>query len=577
MDHLRQRAAPKATTVSSKKKAAGSDLSSTRGSEERNSSVPATGRGQKRGRDFEIEKVGDVSSPSRASSVSSNYPPLGPFPESSPGLPGLPQASEGNNITANRSPPDLSSESSERPAKFLRVSPASEDGKPADENLSQKARGSSHSSSPSSPSSPPPKISFSLSPPPQIFIPESFIRGSPARRSTPSPSPPPPAPLRSHSSPALPPSPKLPSPPPAALLSLSEDVVSSSSSEMSSAPPSPNPTKVGPGRPRRGRSNGKKTKWEDAHEIFGHAIIGTKHRSRNDPMGIHVARRDYPCGKLHILFHDRPEYPRPEFNPYGERHQAIRDDPRACAAKRHFFDVQDPPDVLMIAGIPLDEKHILDPTRSDSEPPGRKPPASKKKSPPQKKGKVDNSPLQEEAFHSRPSVRIVVPDHLKSILVDDWENVTKNLSLVPLPSAHPVNEILTTYFDEEKGKRRLGSAEADLLEEVVSGVKEYFEKCLGRILLYRFEREQFFEIRQLWEHGVGEWEGKGAGDVYGAEHLCRLFGKLDLSFLPYLLWHSAFWLNSDLSFLSQSTCPNLSHKPTWISNRSTVCARNWPS
>lgn len=196
--------------------------------------------------------------------------------------------------------------------------------------------------------------------------------------------------------------------------------------------------------------------------------------------------------------------------------------------------------MLMIAGIPLDESDILDPTRPGSKSLGRKPPASKKKSPPQKKGKVDNSPLQEEAFHSRPSVRIVVPDHLKSILVDDWENVTKNLSLVPLPSAHPVNEILTTYFDEEKGKRRLGSAEADLLEEVVSGVKEYFEKCLGRILLYRFEREQFFEIRQLWEHGVGEWEGKGAGDVYGAEHLCRLFGKLNIYFLPYLLWHSAF-------------------------------------
>jgi len=42
-------------TNASKKKAAGSDLSSTRGSEERY--TPATGRGQKRGRDYEIEKV----------------------------------------------------------------------------------------------------------------------------------------------------------------------------------------------------------------------------------------------------------------------------------------------------------------------------------------------------------------------------------------------------------------------------------------------------------------------------------------------------------------------------------------
>ncbi|KAL2059372.1 hypothetical protein ABVK25_000665 [Lepraria finkii] len=132
----------------------------------------------------------------------------------------------------------------------------------------------------------------------------------------------------------------------------------------------------------------------------------------------------------------------------------------------------------------------------------------------------------EETFNLRPAVRIHVPDHLKALLVDDWENVTKNLSLVPLPSEHPVNEILNTYFEEEKHKRRLGSAEADLLEEVVAGCKDYFEKCIGRILLYRFERQQYAEVRKLWEEGRGEWEGKNAGDVYGAEHLCRLFVSL---------------------------------------------------
>ena len=47
---------PKAVAASNKKKAAGSDLSSNRGSEERHA-TPITGRGQKRGRDYEIEKV----------------------------------------------------------------------------------------------------------------------------------------------------------------------------------------------------------------------------------------------------------------------------------------------------------------------------------------------------------------------------------------------------------------------------------------------------------------------------------------------------------------------------------------
>lgn len=78
MDLLRK--PTKAAALSSKKKgAAGSDLSSTRGSEERQ--TPVTGRGQKRGRDFEIEKVRDtISSPKVSSSSHKRHKPdpLGP-------------------------------------------------------------------------------------------------------------------------------------------------------------------------------------------------------------------------------------------------------------------------------------------------------------------------------------------------------------------------------------------------------------------------------------------------------------------------------------------------------------------
>ena len=141
-----------------------------------------------------------------------------------------------------------------------------------------------------------------------------------------------------------------------------------------------------------------------------------------------------------------------------------------------------------------------------------------------KVGRIDGS-KQEEAFHSRPAVRLPIPDHLKALLVDDWENVTKNLSLVPLPSAHPVSEILTAYLEEEKLKRRPGSAEWDLVEEVVAGLKEYFDQTLGRILLYRFEREQYFQVRKKMEKGDVKFVDKTASDIYGAEHLCRLFGE----------------------------------------------------
>jgi hypothetical protein len=92
---------------------------------------------------------------------------------------------------------------------------------------------------------------------------------------------------------------------------------------------------------------------------------------------------------------------------------------------------------------------------------------------------------QEDSFLARPSVKLVIPDHIKAILVDDWENVTKSQQLVPLPAKQPVSSILKEYLENERPKRTAGSAQADILEEVIAGLTLYFDKCLGRILLYR--------------------------------------------------------------------------------------------
>lgn len=96
-----------------------------------------------------------------------------------------------------------------------------------------------------------------------------------------------------------------------------------------------------------------------------------------------------------------------------------------------------------------------------------------------------NFRYQEDSFLARPSVKLVIPDHIKAILVDDWENVTKAQQLVPLPTKHSVNSILKDYVEHERPRRQPGSAQADILEEVVAGLNLYFDKCLGRILLYR--------------------------------------------------------------------------------------------
>lgn len=92
----------------------------------------------------------------------------------------------------------------------------------------------------------------------------------------------------------------------------------------------------------------------------------------------------------------------------------------------------------------------------------------------------------EDAFHIKPMINIPVPDHIQAMLVDDWENITKNNQLVPLPHPKPVTKIFAEYLAFEQPHREEGSASMDILAEVIAGFREYFEKSLSRILLYRY-------------------------------------------------------------------------------------------
>ena len=160
---------------------------------------------------------------------------------------------------------------------------------------------------------------------------------------------------------------------------------------------------------------------------------------------------------------------------------------------------------------------------------------------------------QEEDFVRRPAVRLFIPDALKSILVDDWEKVTKEQKLATVPSPTPINQFLNEYYQTEADNRRPGSADADILEEVIAGVREYFNKSLGRILLYRFERQQFYDVYKTIESGSGEHAGKTLCDMYGCEHLLRLFGKSSIE-------HSTLRLDTDAP---QSLCQISSRIRTW--------------
>ena len=67
-----------------------------------------------------------------------------------------------------------------------------------------------------------------------------------------------------------------------------------------------------------------------------------------------------------------------------------------------------------------------------------------------------------------------------------------------------------------------------VLPTIVSGLKCYFDRSLGANLLYRFERQQYAEVRKKYITGpkviVGQEKAMSA--VYGAEHLLRMIGAL---------------------------------------------------
>jgi mortality factor 4-like protein 1 len=159
-------------------------------------------------------------------------------------------------------------------------------------------------------------------------------------------------------------------------------------------------------------------------------------------------------------------------------------------------DVSDPPDNLPSVFCPEDDSQ----TCAESE---------------------VNGIEQEESFITRPSIRIVMPDNLKSLIVDDWERVTKNGSVVALPAPKPVRQILQDWRDEEEPKRSENRIDIDVLDEVISGMLEYFDVMLDRVLLYRYERAQYRVFRKKFQ----DVPGMGPVDIYGGEHLIRLFSK----------------------------------------------------
>lgn len=124
---------------------------------------------------------------------------------------------------------------------------------------------------------------------------------------------------------------------------------------------------------------------------------------------------------------------------------------------------------------------------------------------------------------SMPEVKIVIPDELKHKLVDDWDNIARQKKLIKLPRPKTISAILADYCAHVTSRN---GRTQNIANEVASGLKVYFEQAIGTILLYQYERRQYEEL-------LKEDPEMDPCEVFGAEHLLRLFVKL-----PGLLAHT---------------------------------------
>ena len=128
-------------------------------------------------------------------------------------------------------------------------------------------------------------------------------------------------------------------------------------------------------------------------------------------------------------------------------------------------------------------------------------------------GSADGS---EETSESALREQLRLPHAAKLKLIEDWERITREKKLVPLPASTSIATLLDEFLTQ-KAKRT--TSHERLYSEVSEGVKAYFEQALPTILLYKYEKKQWRDLKE-------QRKGEPVTAYYGAEHLLRLFVKL---------------------------------------------------
>eukprot|EP00033_Pygsuia_biforma_P006357 GCRY01007101.1.p1 GENE.GCRY01007101.1~~GCRY01007101.1.p1 ORF type:complete len:339 (+),score=99.09 GCRY01007101.1:144-1160(+) len=122
---------------------------------------------------------------------------------------------------------------------------------------------------------------------------------------------------------------------------------------------------------------------------------------------------------------------------------------------------------------------------------------------------------------SRPDemLEISISNVLKEKLLFDWDHICVIKMLVPLPAHVTVEDVLVRKWQDARKAHTASPAILENDAQFVQGMLLLFDKCLGTLLLYKFERLQYLEL--LRGHPAHR-----ASQLYGAEHLLRFLVKL---------------------------------------------------
>jgi hypothetical protein len=119
------------------------------------------------------------------------------------------------------------------------------------------------------------------------------------------------------------------------------------------------------------------------------------------------------------------------------------------------------------------------------------------------------------------------------------------VQLIPLPRSNAVMDILEDYLnykithDAKQEDAGSSSATEEGWRSKVLQVRNLFNEMLGRRLLYRFEKQQYAMVCEQHREKYGQVD---PSLIYGAEHLMRLLGTLEIAFEQIGILYGSRWL-----------------------------------